>query len=168
MSFLETLMNTPGGPAHHALNMGDAILQVLTEIRDGQGEAEQQREQFTAYPFSMDVAGGTGQAAFTLHSGLGFQFSSLAFTAGATGGRVSVYAGGVSPQNLLQVVDIPAALVAGTAMAVKQFGPNDYAPENTPILVVVEGAAGDYRGAGVLRGKVFLRGDAIPTTHSDG
>lgn len=168
MTFLESLVQAPGGPAHQAFSIAEDILRVLTEIRDGQGEGEAQQEHFTVLPFSFDVAGGTGSVELTIRGGTGYLFSSIAVEARAAGGRVTIYAGGVDPTAILQTVDIPGTLVAGTARATENFGENDFAPQNTKITVLMEGAGGDYRMAGVFRGKMFIPGDPQPTTHADG
>lgn len=158
MSFLDRMAE---GAQSNAMSMADEALSLLREIRDQTGEGTAARETFFVRAVTFDIAAGVGQGEWNLPGGVGVQLSSLAVVLPGTGGRVAVYAGGVSPAALLKIVPGPGAAVNGVVADTSTFGPADYIPENGKITVAAEGVAADGRVTVVLRGKMFIRGDAM-------
>lgn len=160
MNFLERMAE---GAHANGMAMAAEALDLLRQIRDQTGEGTAAREVSFARPFGVPIVGGGGIATWNLPAGVAVQLSSLAVTLPGTGGRVAVYAGGVSPGSLLRVLDIPAAAIAGTVAATGIFGPEDYAPEMGTLTILVEGNTGadGTTATVVLRGKQYVRGDAM-------
>jgi hypothetical protein len=154
------------GAQSNAMTMAGEALDLLRQIRDQTGEGTAARETFFVRPIAVDVLGGVGQGEWNLPGGVGVQLSSLAVVLPGTGGRVAVYAGGVSPAALLKILPGPGAAINGIVADTATFGPSDYVPENGKITVVAEGIATDGRATVVLRGKMFVVGDAMDTNHA--
>lgn len=158
MNFLDRMAEGAQSNAHA---MAGEALDLLRQIRDQTGEGTAARETFFVRAITFDIAAGVGQGEWNLPGGVGVQLSSLAVVLPGTGGRVAVYAGGVSPAALLKILPGPGAAVNGVVADTATFGSADYVPENGKITAAAEGIATDGRVTVVLRGKMFIRGDAM-------
>lgn len=149
----------------NGMQMAREGLDLLRQIRDQTGEGTAARETGFSRPFGVDIVGGIGQTVWNLPGGVGVQLSSIAATLPGPGGRISVYTGGPSAASLAKTVDVPGAAVNGVVAKSDTFGPSDYVPEQALLTIVAEGIGADGRATIVIRGKMFIVGDAMDTTH---
>lgn len=160
-SFLGERVQAQSGAA---MQMGLEALDLLRQIRDQTADQDAPpRTMNLRRPIGIDIAGGGGTAQVIVPAGVTYNLTSWAADFPGTGGRVDVFAGGIDPASLVEVITPPGGAVGGTIRASGSFVGGEYVPENMPIVVVAQGLAADGRLLLVLKGKVTIRGEPMST-----
>src|SRR4051794_26818156 len=105
-----------------AVQMGLEALDLLRQIRDQTADQDAPpRTMNLRRTIGIDIAGGTGTAQIIVPAGVSYNLASWAAEFPGTGGRVDVFAGGVDPASLVEVIQPPGAAVGGTIRASGSF-----------------------------------------------
>lgn len=162
--WIQERMADPEAPMGQGIAMAAEALDLLREVRDNTRPGDSPpRSLGLRRPIGIDVAAGGGQASVNVPAGTSWRLDSYAIQSSGTGGRLTIYVGGVAPENILDVLDLPGAAIAGSVRAAESIEGGEYVPPNTNLFFVLEGIATDGRAVVNIRGKVTVDGDPMPT-----
>jgi hypothetical protein len=165
-------MADPDAPMGQGLAMAEEALCMLREVRDNTAPSGDSAPK--VFPLrraiGIDIVAGTGLSQIRVRAGVAWELESLTLESPGLGGQLLIYVSNEGPETLLEVIDLPGAMIAGQTVA-RLSHPiigGQYVPENTDLFFRTVGVGTDGRLVMSLRGNVRQRPHEPMTTHSSG